>query len=160
MEKNYWNRNGRHQGLLVRLEELIPAYGYTTSPPLNALICAEHLYYDVYNNGGCNIADCYMRDVRKYLKAYSLRFPVTAFLRRDYRRMEEAMDTLIEKIAGESIESFEVEELRLWASNDKKRISISEPEDKDGWFSITFGLTEEMLDWARRHKRCGFSLVA
>ncbi len=156
----YWNGNGRHQRLLMRLEELIPSYGYTRSLPLNALIAAEHLYYDVHNNGGCNIADCYMRDVRRYLKPYWGEFPVNAFLRGDSRRMEQAMDALLEKIGNEPIEALDAEEFWFWATNDRKLISLTEPENKDGWFCMVFGTAVDMAEWAYAHKRAGFRLAS
>ncbi len=155
----YWNGDGMHQQLLERLEDLIPSLGYTASQPLNALIAAEHLYYDAHNNGGCNIRDCYMRDVNRYLKPYMHAFPVNAFVRQDSRRMEAAMDALIEKIGNESIEKLEAEEFCLWLSNGQKLISITEPQDKRNWHCVTFGQPQMMREWAQNHKRIGFQLA-
>lgn len=52
----YWINNGKHQGELKKLTELLPVYGpvenaKTTNKSLEKFRKAQNCYYDLYNNG-------------------------------------------------------------------------------------------------------------
>ena len=55
--KTYWNSRGTHQTLIIELQNLIPTEGKcsTKTPKLEKLRKAINAYYDLYNNGGCNL---------------------------------------------------------------------------------------------------------
>lgn len=55
-DKTYWNHQGLHQKLYIKLmAELVPEAGDAETPHGEVLRLASNLYYDLYNNGGCNI---------------------------------------------------------------------------------------------------------
>lgn len=59
MAKSYWENTGKHQALAEKLDTLLPA------PGNSALVLRYRqfasLYYDIFNNGGCN----YPREIRE-----------------------------------------------------------------------------------------------
>lgn len=60
LNKTYWNGNGKYQQFVDQTNKIMPDYGDTTNPNMNLFIYISKLYYDCYNNGGCNIVDCYL----------------------------------------------------------------------------------------------------
>lgn len=54
MANTYWNHNGKHQLLSDALQHLIPATGKSDVAHIELLRCLNNVYYDIYNNGGCN----------------------------------------------------------------------------------------------------------
>ena len=54
---SYWNGNGRYQQVYDKLSEQIPEIGESDKVHIEALRCITNIYYDVYNNGGCNLYD-------------------------------------------------------------------------------------------------------
>ena len=76
----YWNHNGKHQKQYeLMYEELVPKRGTADTVSGELMRSMVNLYYDVYNNGGCNIKYCYKTEVnlikealgRKTLPAHS-----------------------------------------------------------------------------------------
>lgn len=67
--KTYWSGKGTYQVLADKISELIPAEGHCPPnvPALESYRLAANLYYDLYNNGGCNypntISDVFDIDV-------------------------------------------------------------------------------------------------
>ena len=54
----YWNIQGQHQDLYNKYwETLVPDSGEADTPEGEALRAITRIYYDVYNNGGCNIIE-------------------------------------------------------------------------------------------------------
>jgi hypothetical protein len=60
-EKTYWNHKGKHGELLDALRTLVPDSGEVCNadnhPALERFRVASNCYYDLYNNGLCNLAD-------------------------------------------------------------------------------------------------------
>lgn len=54
---SYWADNGRYQRVYDKLSAMIPEYGESDKAHIEALRCITNIYYDVYNNGGCNLYD-------------------------------------------------------------------------------------------------------
>lgn len=100
--QTYWNGKGKHQSLAAQLEKLIPMMGECPAdrPKLESLRKAQNLYYDLYNNGGCNHPS----------KAFAkLGVQKTAFNSRDarvanhqYKTADEKMDKFILAAAKEA----------------------------------------------------------
>jgi hypothetical protein len=67
LDNTYWFDNGRLQSMHDQLLKLIPDEGDFPSdqPKANRLLKALRLYYDIYNNGGCNCA----REIRSFFGA-------------------------------------------------------------------------------------------
>jgi len=64
MEKTYWNNNGKYQKELDMLwDKYIPSVGEVRlddreiESVMEAMRCANMVYYDFFNNDGCNIVD-------------------------------------------------------------------------------------------------------
>jgi len=52
----YWNGEGKHQPLhSLYFDTLVPFHGEADTPEGEALRAINRVYYDVYNNGACNI---------------------------------------------------------------------------------------------------------
>jgi len=52
----YWNKEGKHQDLHDKYwDELVPDSGEAETQEGEALRAISRIYYDVYNNGACNI---------------------------------------------------------------------------------------------------------
>lgn len=56
MEKTYWNSLGKYQDEVDRINKLVPSRGRTDNRYMNLFLVASNLYYDMYNNDGCNIS--------------------------------------------------------------------------------------------------------
>lgn len=54
LEKSYWTSTGKYQALSKQFRSLVPNEG-PAEPPLELFRCATNIYYDCYNNGGCNL---------------------------------------------------------------------------------------------------------
>lgn len=159
IENTYWDGKGRFQKLLVRLEELMPTYGYTPSEPLNAFIAAAHLYYDAFRNGGRNITALYLEAYQRYLKEYMPSFDLAAFLSCDLPRMESAMDALLDKVGGEDVDDFTFPLCALWYNETEKMIAQLPPmRSRSSWREETFGSKADLLEWARDLAAAGFRL--
>ena len=61
MNRTYWNGKGKYQTQHDQLEDRIPYSGSVENPKenrhLEKLRKAGNCYYDLYNNGLCNLAD-------------------------------------------------------------------------------------------------------
>lgn len=80
MSKTYWNEHGAHQQDAAHLADLIPTVGFTGNGYLDCYIGMSRLYYDLYNNGGGNVADGCHNDAVKKVKRVIREFSVDKFL--------------------------------------------------------------------------------
>jgi hypothetical protein len=63
---SYWNHKGRHQKLYDRLyAKLVPDNGEAGSDSGELLRTMSNVYYDIYNNGGCNLLDSKLSDLEQ-----------------------------------------------------------------------------------------------
>jgi hypothetical protein len=52
----YWSKKGQHQELYDSLQAaLVPDEGFAATDAGEILRCFSNVYYDVFNNGGCNL---------------------------------------------------------------------------------------------------------
>lgn len=64
MVNTYWNHKGRHQRLYDRLyDKLVPDQDEAGSDSGELLRTVSNVYYDIYNNGGCNLLDSKLSDL-------------------------------------------------------------------------------------------------
>ena len=58
-EDTYWNHRGRYTNLANKLDKLLPRMGEVENakqrPELERFRAASNAYYDLFNNGGCNM---------------------------------------------------------------------------------------------------------
>lgn len=147
MENTYWNDNGKYQAFVNALEERIPSIGYTTNVYANLFIAMSHLYYDAYNNGGCNIEDCYMRDYRQHIEPYlGSQVDPQTFIDGNVPKIEAMMDLAIAYICEKDLD-FPV--YTFWINHMKRAIStVSPPEgfdEKSEWLKISFGDKDDLM---------------
>ncbi|MEI3912484.1 hypothetical protein V6S04_12910 [Bacillus sp. CCNWLW147] len=150
MENTYWNKNGKHQKEVEKLNKLLPSNGMTKNMYMNLFITVANVYYDVYNNDGCNLADCYEDDIREYIMPFaddikSLRLNVQMkTLIRNFKnetKLERFMDEVILYLEDKDL-NFEM--LQVFFSNEKEELSKNM---KEGFSDVTFGLQEDYDDW-------------
>ncbi|HDR7922350.1 hypothetical protein J0794_27180 [Bacillus paranthracis] len=150
MENTYWNRNGKYQKELDKLDGLMPNIGMTSNQYMNLFITASSVYYDVYNNGGCNLADCYEEKIREYImpfaddiKSLRLNVQMKTLIRnfKNEKKLEAFMDEVILYLQDKDL-NFEV--FRVFFSNKKEELSKNM---KEGLSEVTFGLQENYDDW-------------
>lgn len=87
MEKTYWNENGKYQEVFNTLwGKYVPSVGEVRldnrklESVIEAIRCANNVYYDVFNNGGCNIVDV------------DSDWGTDHYIREDYNKMFEKID--------------------------------------------------------------------
>jgi hypothetical protein len=51
----YWNEKGKHQAEYDELVKQVPGSGKAEAEHIELLRCIGNVYYDCYNNGGCNL---------------------------------------------------------------------------------------------------------
>lgn len=73
-QPTYWNKKGKYQDDFDRLyKELVPEFGESDTLNGEILRISSYLYYDFFNNGGCNSWDSYTDgagDEIKYIDPY------------------------------------------------------------------------------------------
>lgn len=150
MENTYWNENGKHQKEVEKLNKLLPSNGMTKNMYMNLFITVSNVYYDVYNNDGCNLADCYEDVIREYIMPFaddikSLRLNVQMkTLIRNFKnetKLERFMDEVVLYLQDKDL-NFEM--LQVFFSNEKEELSKNM---KEGFSDVTFGLQEDYDDW-------------
>lgn len=93
MEKSYWNDNGKFQKQQEHLwERYVPECGGCSDRHAEMFRLISRLYYDVYNNGACNVIFDGHDDMK--LAGSSLRIIADAIGERAYTKLVEAVDEL------------------------------------------------------------------
>jgi len=146
VENTYWNENGKHQAFLDQASEKMPSIGYTGNPYMNMFIAMSHIYYDAYNNGGCNIEDHYMRDFRRYVHPMLPDLSVSDFISGREVLMEAAMDRVLEFLKDKPMD---FPAYKVWFSYEDKCLSHMEPGEEDPrvWSVLSFGELAERNKW-------------
>lgn len=147
---SYWFDNGKHQDTADQLYRLKPDWGMTENKYMNLFLCASNVYYDVYNNGGCNLNDNYPKKIEEYL------FPFAEELKS--LRFDVKMDTLIRNFKNKKkLEAF-LDEIFMYLQDkdlsyekhivffDNVREELSK-EEKEGFSQIVFGNEADCISW-------------
>lgn len=105
----YWCGKGKHEALAEALHKLIPSQGQVVAPRKNRALekfrQAQNVYYDIYNNGLCNMRG-------EFRKAFGFGSQMTGYGRRrdltveTYKGVEAAMDRIILAAAAEQLTDF------------------------------------------------------
>lgn len=150
LENYYWNDNGKYQNELERLNKLMPSWGKTSNPYVNLFLTSSNLYYDVYNNGGGNIKDCYLEDIEAYVKPFANNIKGINFNcmlntivknLKNEEKLEKFMDNVIEFVCDKDLS---YDKYFAYFDNDKKILSYAKQE---GLMEISFGNEKEFKDW-------------
>lgn len=54
---SYWEERGKYQAQADILNKMIPDEGESTDTRIELYRCVCNIYYDLYNNGGCNLTN-------------------------------------------------------------------------------------------------------
>ena len=54
-EGSYWSEEGMYQEEYDLIQKLIPSEGHAQNNQVDLVRMASNIYYDVFNNGGCNL---------------------------------------------------------------------------------------------------------
>lgn len=150
MENTYWNEKGKFQKEADTILNLMPNVGKTSNPFLNLFITATGLYYDVYNNGGCNIRECFMRDIENYIKPYASELDGINFKCTDQTilknlktlpKLEKFIDSVVSFVSSKDLS---YDKYSAYFSNKDEVISF---ESKEGLDVVTFGNKKDFDEW-------------
>ena len=153
----YWNEKGLFQSFVNMLEPRLPGIGYTSNVYVNIFIAMSHLYYDAYNNGGCNIEDCYMGDFRKHVVLYlDGKVDLDAFIDGNSAKMEAMMNDAIYYIKDKNLE-FPL--YSCWVNHREQTVSFAQPPYDivaqggwGGWFEITYGDIDDLHSYTKGYR--------
>ena len=59
---SYWGEKGKYQELADKMDKAIPVRGEATDTRVEMVRVARNVYYDIFNNGGCNLMDGWARN--------------------------------------------------------------------------------------------------
>lgn len=150
MTNTYWNNEGKHQEAVERLNEQAPSWGMTDNKFMNLFIVASTVYYDVYNNGGCNLKDSFSERVETYLLPFegelkSLRLNVKMeTLFRNFKNSDKLERFLDEVVLYLQDKDLSYDKHSIYFDNVKEELSRTEIE---GYMVITFGNKEDCENW-------------
>ncbi|MEC3269816.1 MULTISPECIES: hypothetical protein [Bacillus cereus group] len=150
MENTYWNSNGKYQKELDNLRGLMPGIGMTSNQYMNLYITASKVYYDVHNNGGCNLADCYDKKIRDYIMPFSddikslrLNVQMKTLIKNfeNEKKLEAFMDEIILYLQDKDLTCKKYIVFHDWKN---KELCMSE---KEGFKEVSFGNKEDYDEW-------------
>lgn len=149
MDLCYWNHSGKHQKFMDALDTKAPRIGYTENPYMNLYLTMVHLYYDAYNNGGCNVRECYMNDVTRYVSPCLPDISPHPFFRCEFEKMEQVMDRVLEHIRDKDL-SFPV--YTVWLNYEEETLSRVSPavSELGNWTAVTFGEQDRLDKFCKR----------
>lgn len=153
MEQIYWNRQGKHQKWVDEIDETMPTMYYTDNKHMNIFIAMNNIYYDVYNNGGGNISDCY-KDALKLIQGFIGKFNSRTAIK-DFNYLEDKANEVFEKLMDKDL-SFENH--GFWNNWKYNKISMHKQEG-ECWIYITCGTKENVKKEFERRKSYGFTVV-
>lgn len=161
--KTYWSEEGKYQAITEEIGDRVPSWGMTTNAYMNLYITACNLYYDVYNNGGCNL-DCYADRIEKYILPFnkdikgarndgkidfSCKEQTVRRNLKNHTKLENFMNAVIEFVSGQDLE---YTKYTTYYNFGKELMSLNE-HTEEGWSKITFGLEEEWRAWTENRNK-------
>lgn len=166
MEKligNYWEEQGKYQDEVNRIEKITPDMCMTNNKYMNLYLIASKIYYDVYNNNGGNITECFIEDIEKYLLPFEHYFKMSftgdpSKIRRRFcnkKTLENFMNRVIEIIKDEDLN---YTQYTVYQDFENKQIS---KDFKKGFQKIIFGEEGYCNDWIRirLNSSWGFKMI-
>lgn len=54
---SYWSEKGDLQDWADQIKKDVPSSGHAETLPVELFRCAQNVYYEIFNNGGCNLVD-------------------------------------------------------------------------------------------------------
>ena len=153
MKNTYWNNNGRYQQKLDEISGIIPSFEYTDNQYLNLFISTSKIYYDVYNNGGGNIDDCYIDDF--YERIYPFIDSNLDELKCNKEYLEHFMDKVVDLLKDKDLIYTKYVVYQNYEKKQLSRIPLN------GFSEISSGVKEYLDEWIkiRTSKGWDFSFI-
>lgn len=150
----YWNGEGKYQEWVDKVNKTIPDMYYTDNEYMNVFIAMSNIYYEIYNNGGCNIMDGSYKDELKVIHGFIGKFNSRTAMN-DLNYLEDKTNEVFEKLMEKDL-SFK--NYGFWNEWKERKISMSE-QVGENWIYITCGTKENVEKEFEERKKCGFSVV-
>lgn len=139
--KKYWNGDGKCQKEMDRLNGFMPDFSYTDNPYVNLFIIMSHLYYDVYNNGGGNIDDCYGESYFTYVMPLMPKTSLNRIVKCEHEYVEEFANKVIELIKDKDL-SYTT--YSIWVNHKNEKLSKA---FQKGFKKLRCGDKEYLNSW-------------
>lgn len=97
---SYWNRNGKYQTQAIQIGDDVPEQGHAKLTTVELFRCASNVYYEIYNNGGCNFASEQAEEWTDSAKNVELKF--LAVLGIDISKIEDLVYLMAEEYQRDS----------------------------------------------------------
>ena len=146
----YWNNNGKYQKFVDEKLKTIPDMYFTDNEYMNLFIEINNLYYDVYNNGGCNLTLNKVQRIKSVIKNFSFKKCIS-----DHNYLEERTDEVFEYLQNKDL-SFENH--GFWNEWKNSLISLNKQEGEN-WSYITCGTKDNMEKEFKIRQDHGFAVV-
>ncbi len=127
---SYWGSEGKYQAQNDQIAEDVPAEGHAQNVAVELYRCAQNVYYEIFNNGGCNMGmDAYDDRWHEFSKNTQLKHVAS------YGIDTSKLDDVVEKM----VEEYETEREHDYYDNSESEEMVKELW-KDG------GFMDQMMD--------------
>lgn len=126
---SYWNSTGTYEKQSAQITEDVPASGHAENVAIELYRCAQNVYYEIYNNGGCNLGMDASDDRSEFSKNSQLQHIAS------YGIDTSNIDDLVDKM----VEEYETEKEHDYYDNSESEAMVKELW-KEG------GFMDEMMD--------------
>ena len=97
---SYWGSEGKYQSQSDQIAQDIPAEGHAQNVAVELYRCAQNVYYEIYNNGGCNMGmDAADDRFHEFSKNTQLRHIASYGI--DTSKLEELVEKMVEEYETE-----------------------------------------------------------
>lgn len=146
----YWNSNGKYQKFVDEKLKTIPDMYFTDNEYMNLFIEINNLYYDIYNNGGCNFRLDKVTRIKSVIKNFKISKAIS-----DYDYLEEITDRIFEYLMDKDLT---FENYGFWNEWKNSLISLNKYEGEN-WSYITCGTKDNMKKEFKIRQDYGFTVV-
>ena len=146
----YWNSNGKYQKFVDEKLKTIPDMYFTDNEYMNLFIEINNLYYDIYNNGGCNFRLDKVTRIKSVIKNFKISKAIS-----DYDYLEEITDRIFEYLMDKDLT---FENYGFWNEWKNSLISLNKHEGEN-WSYITCGTKDNMKKEFKIRQDYGFNVV-
>lgn len=146
----YWNNNGKYQKFVDEKLKTIPNMYFTDNEYMNLFIEINNLYYDIYNNDGCNFRLDKVTRIKSVVKNFKI-----SKARSDHDYLEEITDEIFEYLMDKDLT---FENYGFWNEWKNRLISLNKQEGEN-WSYITCGTKDNMEKEFKIRQDYGFAVV-
>jgi hypothetical protein len=96
---SYWSSKGRYEKQSAQITEDVPASGHAENVAVELYRCAQNVYYEIYNNGGCNLGCDAWDDRSEFSKNSQLQHISSYGI--DTSKIDDLVDKMVEEYKTE-----------------------------------------------------------